>query len=170
MRAGLLLTALLFAACSGAPSSQLSAAPAEPVRILAQGLSIAFEEPFSVFAATNLTEHEALWDRLDHPTDTPDVDFERELVVYLGMAGSSSCPESFQRLIVDLDANRVHGEWQNLSPGNACTDDLAAQGVLLAVSRAELPTTPFILSLRAQPICADCPEHPDQMVVDPAAR
>lgn len=170
MRAGLLMAVLLLTACAGASPSSPASAP-EPVRLLADGVSLAFafEDPLTVSAMTNQADYDALWARLDRPPDAPIVDFERELVVYLGMTGGSSCPEEFQRLVVDLDAGRVYGEWQTKGNG-FCTDDLRSQGVLLAVSRAVLPAAPFVLSLRDEPICADCTDHPDQTLVDPAAR
>lgn len=168
MRAGLLTAAFLLAACAGAPSPTPSVVPAEPVRTLATGLSAAFaQNPFVVTGATNADDYAALWQTFGLRSLPPEVDFEREIVVYLGMAGSGSCPEVFQRLVVDHEASTVHAEWQPHPPNQACTDDLQSQGVLLAVSRAELPTQQFALSLRAQPICADCPTHPDRAIIDP---
>ena len=165
MRAGPLLAVLLLAACGGASPS--ISPPAEPVRVLADELSIAFAEPFSVSAATDATEYTRLWQRVDRGPDAPTVDLQTEMVIYLGMAGSSSCPEAFARLVVDVDAALVFGEWQG-PPGNVpCTDDLQSQGVMLAVSRAELPQSEFVLQLREQLICPDCPEHPDQVIVAP---
>ena len=165
MRAGPLLAVLLLAACGGA-SPSLSP-PAEPVRVLADGLSIAFAEPFSVSAATNETEYIRLWQDVDQGPDAPAVDLATEMVIYLGMAGSSSCPEEFGRLVVDIDAAFVFGEWQDQPPNVPCTDDLQSQGVLLAVSRAELPQSEFVLQLREELICSECPEHPDRVVVAP---
>lgn len=168
MRAGLLIAVLLLAACAGVPSPTPSVVPTEPVRILANGPSAAFaQNPFVVAAATNADDHAALWQAFGLRSLAPEVDFQREIVVYLGMAGSSSCPEVFQRLVVDHQASTVHAEWQPRPPNQACTDDLQSQGVLLAVSRVELPTQQFALSLRAQPICPDCPTHPDRAIVDP---
>ena len=85
MRAGPLLAVLLLAACGGA-SPSLSP-PAEPVRVLADGLSIAFAEPFSVSAATDETEYTRLWQSVDQGPDAPAVDLATEMVIYLGMAG-----------------------------------------------------------------------------------
>ncbi len=165
MRAGPLLAVLLLAACTGA-SPSLSP-PAEPVRVLADGLSIAFSEPFSVTAATDETEYTRLWQSVDRGPVAPDVDLATEIVIFLGMAGSSSCPEEFGRLVVDIDAALVFGEWQGQPPNVPCTDDLQSQGVMLAVSRAELPQSEFVLQLREELVCPDCPEHPDQVVVAP---
>jgi hypothetical protein len=169
MRAGMpLAVVLLLIACTGAPSGSPTVAPptGDPLRVLATDLSSGFEEPFSVAAATDQAEYEELWQRLDAPPPAPPVDFEQELVLFLGMAGSSSCPERFAQLVVDTGP-RVYARWQPHPAGQACTDDLAPQGVLLAVSRSELPAEPFLLSLREAPICADCAEHPDQRIVDP---
>ena len=38
---------------------------------------------------------------------------------------------------------------------------------MLAVSRAELPPSEFVLQLREELICSDCAEHPDRVVVAP---
>lgn len=170
MRAGLIAAALLLAACAGAPPASPSATPAEPVRILETGLSGFLGNPFSVAAATDQLDYEALWQNFNLRSLPPAVDFDSELVIYLGMAGSSSCPEVFQQLVVEDDVPRVYAAWQPQPPNQPCTDDLQAQGVLLAVSRAVLPDRPFSLQLRAQPICPDCPDHPDQAIVDTAAR
>ena len=181
MRAGyILVVVLLLTACAGAPStsptpvpSPSSAATATPAptppdaaRILATDVWADFDSPFAVAAATDPQEWGELWSRVGLQVPQPEVDFERELVLFLGMAGSSSCPERFERLVVD-DTSRVYAEWAEPRGNQPCTDDLAAQGLLLAVTRTELPAEPFAFSLRQQPICADCSDHPDRMVVDP---
>ena len=182
MRAGfILVVVLLLTACAGAPSTSPTQAPSpspaatptprptappDAARILATDLWADFASPFAVAAATDREEWDELWSQVGLQIPQPEVDFARELVLYLGMAGSSSCPERFERLVVD-DTSRVYAEWAP-PPGNRpCTDDLAAQGLLLAITRAELPSQPFAFSLREQPVCSDCAEQPDQTVVDP---
>lgn len=173
MRAGPIMAAvLLLAACAGAPPSPSplpspSPSPAgETVHILATDLWGDFDSPFSVAAATDEEEYDELWQRVGLQIPQPEADLERYLVLFLGMAGSSSCPERFERLVVD-DTSRVYAEWAQRPGNQPCTDDLAAQGLLIAVLRSELPSEPFAFSLRQQPVCPDCPSHPDQMVVDP---
>ena len=172
MRAGpLIAVVLLLAACAGAPSptpGRSPVAPTEPVRVLATDLWGGFESPFSVAAAADPSAYGALWAGFEPPPAAvqPAVDFGSELVLFLGMSGSSSCPEVFERLVVD-DTGRVYAVWAERPATQPCTDDLAGQGVLLAVSRAVLPSEPFLFSLRAQPICPDCPDQTDQVVVDP---
>ncbi len=165
----LLVAAVLLAACTGAPSPT-TAEPTpviDEVRILAVDLWADHpDSPFSVDAAADEAEYGALWQRVGVQVPQPEVDLDRELVLFLGMAGSSSCPERFERLVVDA-TSRVYAEWARLDDGRACTDDLAQQGVLIAVLRSALPGEPFPFSLRQEPICPDCPTHPDQMVVDP---
>lgn len=163
MRAGVVLAVLLLAACAGASPSP---AP-DPVRILATDLSLV-GEPFSVAVIDNNADYLTGWAQTDRSSAPPDVDWSSEVVIYLGMAGSSSCPETFQHLLVDADAARVYGEWRpfDLALGMGCTDDLAAQGLLLAVSRAALPAGQFTLTLREALTCAECPDHPDQVIVN----
>jgi len=173
MRAGpLMVVVLLLAACAGAPSPSAgqspAVTPAEPVRVLATNLWAGFESPFSVAAATDQASFDALMAGFEPPlaSSPPAVDFDSELVLFLGMSGSSSCPERFERLVVD-DTGRVYADWADQLPAQPCTDDLQGQGVLLAVARAALPTEPFLFSLRAEPICPECPDQTDQLVVDP---
>jgi hypothetical protein len=167
MRAGFLAAVLLLAACAGAPPTSPSPTPGEPVRILETGLSASFEDPFTVAAATNQADYEALWQNFNLRSLRPAVDFGTELVLYFGMAGSSSCPEGFQQLVIEDDVPRVYATWQTRPPNQPCTDDLAPQGVLLAVNRAVLPGQPFTLQLRDELVCPDCPEHPDRALIDP---
>jgi hypothetical protein len=69
--------------------------------------------------------------------------------------------------VVDGEAAHVYGEWDSGAiKGMPCTDDLAGQGLVLAVSRAALPTGQFTLTLREALMCPDCPDHPDQAVVN----
>jgi hypothetical protein len=161
MRAGVLLAVLLLAACAGAspPSS------GDPVRILATDLTL-IAEPFSVALIDNAADYEAGWAKTDRSSAPPEVDWTTEVVIYLGMAGSSSCPESFQHLVVDAEAAHVYGEWDSGQfVGRPCTDDLAGQGIVLAVSRNVLPAGQFTLTLREALTCPECPDHPDQAVV-----
>ena len=162
MRAGVLLAVLLIAACAGASPSPTP----DPVRILARDLGLV-AEPFSVALIDNETDYQTGWAQTDRSSAPPAVDWSSEVVIYLGMAGSSSCPETFQHLVVDAEGVHMYGDWRpfDIGPGVGCTDDLQAQGILLAVSRAALPTGQFTLTLREALVCPDCPDHPDQAVV-----
>jgi hypothetical protein len=185
----LLLVVFLLSACSSAPpvaspspagptpagpTPPSTAVPTEPPsspaadwRALAEDLWLA-DAPFAVAAAFNADELETLWVQLTRPEPVPSVDFGSEAVLYLGMSGSSSCPEQLTGLFVDEAAGRVYGEWfQRVPPGGACTDDLGGQGVLIAVPREALPDGPFLLSLRRERVCPECP---DQVLVDPSGR
>jgi hypothetical protein len=136
--------------------------------VLADDLWLA-QAPFAVTAALSQDELTALWQQLDRDGPPPAVDFEREAVLFMGMSGSSSCPETLSGLVVDHANAVVFGEWtQQVPPGGACTDDLGGQGLLIAVDRSVLPDQTFLLSLRQAPICGDCAEQPDRLFVDPA--
>jgi hypothetical protein len=162
MRVGVLMAVLLLAACAGASPSSAPGA----VRILASDLLL-IEGPFTVAVIDNATDFEAGWARSSASGPPPVVSFATEVVVYLGMAGSSSCPETFQHLVVDAEAAHVYGEWDSSQfVGKPCSDDLRSQGVVLAVRRTVLPPTEFTLTLRAELICPDCPDHPDRVLVD----
>jgi hypothetical protein len=176
MKIGLTLLVALLAACSGAPAPSASVGPsptpspsptAPPdARIIGNAGLFLGNESFSVAAATSDEAFAALWASLDQQAAAPEVDFGQEIVIFLGISGSSSCPERFGRLVVDEQASHVYAQWAEHPRNQACTDDLQAQGVLLAVARSALPAGQFRLTLREQLICADCPDHPDQVVVD----
>lgn len=155
MRAALLAAVLLLAACTGASPDPST----DPVRILATDLSIG--EPFAVHVVQDNTDYMDRWRATGLPGSPPAIDFTTEVAIYLGMAGSSSCPAVFQHLVVDEDAGHVYAEWNDPSlTGQDCTADLRSQGVVLAVSRAALPSE-FTLTLREEVMCFDCPDQPD---------
>lgn len=152
----------LSPAPTGAPT-----APAGAWRELLSGAALG-DEFFTVAAATDREQLDRLWQDLAQAAPAPDVDFEQELVLFFGTGGSSTCPERLEGLVVDFGAATVHGRWAEHEPGVPCTDDIQAQGVLIAVSRGDVPDVPFQLSLKAEPVCPECPDRPDQTVVDPA--
>lgn len=124
------------------------------------------KEPFLVHVALTQDDYTQGWQQLGSADSPPAVDFATEVAIYLGMAGSSSCPANFQHLVVDDAAAHVYAQWDDPFLANRpCTDDLAPQGVALAVSRSVLPAGRFTLTLRSDLICLDCPDHPDQTVV-----
>jgi hypothetical protein len=158
MRAALLAAVLLLAACSGASPDPSG----DPVRILATDLPWV-SEPFTVHLVVDEADYMDGWRATGLPGSPPAVDFTTEVAIYLGMAGSSSCPAAFERLVVDEAMSRVYAQWIDQSLiGAPCTADLAQQGVLIAVLREVLPASEFTLTLREQLICPDCPDHPDQ--------
>jgi hypothetical protein len=161
MRAALLAAVLLLAACTGASPDPSG----DPVRILATDLP-SVGEPFTVHLVQDSTDYMAGWRATGLPGSPPAVDFSTDVAIYLGMAGSSSCPAAFERLVVDEATNRVYAEWNDQSlVGAPCTDDLAPQGVLIGVARDVLPAGEFTLTLRDTLICPDCPDHPDRETV-----
>ena len=97
MRAALLAAVLLLAACTGAspiPSG-------DPVRILATDLP-SVGEPFTVHLVVDETDYMDGWRATGLTGSPPAIDFTTEVAIYLGMAGSSSCPAAFERLVGDL--------------------------------------------------------------------
>jgi hypothetical protein len=161
MRAALLAAVLLLAACTGASPDPSG----DPVRILATDLP-SVGEPFTVHLVQDSTDYMDGWRATGLPGSPPAIDFATEVAIYLGMAGSSSCPAAFERLVVDEATSHVYAEWNDQSlVGAPCTADLAPQGVLIAVARDVLPAAEFTLSLRDVLMCPDCPDHPDQELV-----
>lgn len=106
-----------------------------------------------------------MWSGLQAGPAEPSVDFSREVVFFLGMSGSSSCPEQFERIVVDQPNGHVYAEWAAHPAKEICTDDLRAQGVLIAVSRSVLPSETFLFSLREALSCTGCNDHPDWIEV-----
>lgn len=163
MRAALLAAVLLLAACTGASPDPSG----DPVRILATDLP-AVGEPFTVHLVQDAADYMDGWRATRLPGSPPPVDFTTEVAIYLGMAGSSSCPTTFERLVVDDNAAHVYAEWTTIAGSGddvmVCTADLAPQGVVIAVRRNVLPAGEFLLSLRAE-VCNECPDPPDQEIV-----
>jgi hypothetical protein len=158
MRAALLTAVLLLAACTGASPDPSD----DPVRILMTDVP-SVGEVFTVHLVQDDTDYTDGWSATGLPGSPPPVDFATEVAIYLGMAGSSSCPAAFERLVVDEATSHVYAEWNDQSLiGAPCTDDLAPQGVLIAVVRDVLPSGEFMLTLRPELICPDCQDHPDQ--------
>jgi hypothetical protein len=161
MRAALLAAVLLLAACTGASPDPSD----DPVRILATDLP-SVGEPFAVHVVQDEADYIDGWHATGLPGSPPAIDIATQVAIYLGMAGSSSCPAAFERLVVDEATSHVYAEWNDQSlVGAPCTADLAPQGVLIAVSRDVLPAGEFTLSLREALMCPDCPDHPDQELV-----
>ena len=161
MRAALLAAVLLLAACTGASPDPSS----DPVRILMTDVS-GVGEVFTVHLVNDSADSMDGWRATGLSGSPPPVDFSTEVAIYFGMAGSSSCPTTFQHLVVDEDNAHVYAEWNNpVDAGLDCTADLAPQGVVIAVSRAALPAGEFLLSLQEQVMCPDCPDQPDQEIV-----
>lgn len=159
MRAALIAAVVLLAACGGASPTP----SADPARILATDVP-GLGEPFTVHVVVDEADYLDGWRATGMAGTPPPVDFTSEVAIYLGMAGSSSCPTTFQHLVVDQA--RVYAEWTDQSMGGMpCTADLAPQGVILAVSRAALPAGDFVLTLREQLVCPDCSDHPDRELV-----
>lgn len=158
MRAGILAAVLLLAACAGASPDPSG----DPVRILMTDVP-SVGEPFSVHLVVDEADYMNGWRTTGLPGSPPAIDFTTEVAIYLGMAGSSSCPAAFEHLVVDETTSHVYAEWNDQSlVGKPCTADLAPQGVVIAVLREVLPAGVFTLTLREQLICPDCPDHPDQ--------
>ena len=123
MRFTPLLIVVLAAACAGSPPATPAGAPSPPSlvasppaitpagpadwRPLADGLWLP-ETPFAVAFAANRSDFDALLARLGQAGPPPAVDFASEVALFMGMSGSSSCPERLERVVVDHAAARAH--------------------------------------------------------------
>ena len=126
-------------------------------RLLAVGNGRA--EAYTVRAAVDASEWDALWATLALDGPRPDVDLEREVVVSFGHGLSQSCSELRLDDVRIVDGVVYSVTSDPLAP-RGCNLDLSAAAVyVVALDRAALPADRFTLQLDAQgnPGCAeDC--------------
>ncbi len=95
--------------------------------------------------ATDQASYERLWQATQLAGSPPDVDFERDVVVWFAEGHGSSCPNlRMDEVIVDRERGQVYPLIVNPDLVIACTSDLAgAYQFVAALERAELPAEPF---------------------------
>ena len=114
---------------------------------------------YTAVIAHNQDDLDRMWDRFSLRLTKPQVDFEEEVVIGLGHAVSSSCPEiTFRGLAIEDD--HVYGVFRKgtLRLTGGCTADATPAMFWLAVDRQVLPER-FNLSLTKEKICLGCPEE-----------
>jgi hypothetical protein len=117
---------------------------------------------YGVAVAETEVDAERMWAALPFDVDVPTVDYTTHVLVVLGHAVSSSCPEiQFQGLTIEPD--RAYGQFTFDHGREACTADANPAAYLLAVERGALPDR-FLLTLAADDICGGCDE--DTILVD----
>lgn len=115
-------------------------------------------EAYTVRAAGNATEWDAMWAAIGLDSDQPEVDFDAEIVVSFGHGLSKSCPE------LRLDGVRiadgvVYSVTSDPIAPRGCDADLSAAAVfVVAIDREALPADRFTVQLTREggPGCQDC--------------
>lgn len=139
------------------PGAWANETEGEGWRLLATGLASG-DEAYTVRAATDPAEWEALWLALGLDVERPDVDLATEVVVSFAHGIGSSCSE-LRLDAVSIGGGVVYSVTSDPLAPRACTTDLVASvAFVVALERAALPADGFTLRLTEQRICggADC--------------
>lgn len=102
-------------------------------------------EPYRTGIATDQDTFAGLWAQVGMTADRPDVNFDREVVVWFGAVYSGSCPDLRMDNVVIGDL--VHMETSLLGDHVACTDDANPRAFMVAVDRGHLPSDGFAIQL-----------------------
>lgn len=139
------------------PGAWANVTEGEGWRLLTTGLASG-NEAFTVRAATDAAEWDALWAALGLDAERPEVDLVSEVVVSFAHGIGSSCSE-LRLDAVPMGAGVVYSVTSDPLAPRACTTDLVASVVfVVAIERAALPGDGFTLRLSERRICggADC--------------
>lgn len=124
-------------------------------------------EAYRTGIAADLRSYRALWRSIGILEDPPSVDFETEVVIWLGAVYGSSCPDiRLDDIVIDLPRRLVHGEIVLPSVYNACTADANPRAFVVAVERSALPPAPFAIQLGPDDPPAGAPEERSIVEVD----
>jgi hypothetical protein len=121
----------------------------------------------TVDVATTESEWSDLWGRVAGLTDfQPYVNFDHSIVAVFGV-GTNSCTASvsFDDVVFDKRSRLVYSV---ISETRTCPFlDLSGAAVFaVALSRSQLPASPFTVQLRSEPLCGSCSDPPDRLIVD----
>ncbi len=121
-------------------------------------------EAYRTGVATTDEQLARLWQESGLAGTAPEVDWEREVVVWFGAVWGSSCPIRLDDVAVAGDV--LHGAFviPGAGPGTACTGDARAHSYVLAVERSVLPRGPFVVQLGPDDPPPGAPE--ERTVVD----
>jgi hypothetical protein len=131
-------------------------------RLLADQRSI----PYRTGVATTPEQYEKLWRTARLTGDRPAVDFDREIVVWLGEVFGSSCPIRLDDVIVDTATDRVYGNVVVPGTPDVCTKDANGRAFVLALERSRLPDGPFAVQLGSEDPPPGAPEERTLVHVD----
>jgi len=128
--------------------------------VLLEGAEIG--DIYTTAYVASASEFQALWTALGAAGDPPVVDFGTSVVFYFGAVESSSCPLGPVEDLVYSEANqRLYPAMSIIVPEGenvACNDDAQRHAVLVAFSRASLPTGPFSLWISSADPPGCCPD------------
>lgn len=106
---------------------------------------------------------EGLWAKTGVTAPLPDVDWEREVVIWFGAVYGSSCPDLRLDDVV-VASGLVHAEIVLVGAPMACTADANPRAYVVALQRSRLPAPPFAIQLSAEDPPGGAPE--ERTVVD----
>jgi hypothetical protein len=125
--------------------------------------------PYRTGIAYDKASYRTLWDRIGLSGDRPEVDFDKEIVLWFGAVHGSSCPRlRLDDVVVDADRSLVHGQITELDWG-MCTADAMPHAYVVALDRDRLPHGPFAIQLGADDPPYGAPEERTVVDVDLSA-
>lgn len=126
-------------------------------------------EAYRTGVATTDEQLAALWARSGLAGEAPQVDWQTEVVVWLGAVYGSSCPVRLDDVLVTRTT--VHGDIvvPGSGPGTACTGDANPHAFVVAVQRDALPDGPFAVQLSSSDPPPGVPEERTVVDVDLSA-
>lgn len=116
--------------------------------------------------ATTDDQYEELWDEAGLAGARPDVDFDREVVIWFGAVYGSGCEIRMDDVAFDHDQALVHGDFVIPGVHQGCNDDANPEAYVVAVERRALPEAPFAVQLDADDPPAGAPEERTVVTVD----
>lgn len=117
-------------------------------------------EPYRTGIAADQEAYEDLWSGVGLTAAPPTVDFETEVVIWLGAVYGSSCPDiRLDAVVSDVDRKLVHGSIVLPSTFVSCSADANPRAFVVAFERAKLPPPPFGIQLNAQDPPEGAPEE-----------
>jgi hypothetical protein len=103
--------------------------------------------PYRTGLAADQTALEVLWEAIGLATAMPEVDFQREVVVWFGAVHGSSCPRlRLDGVVADAEQALLYAEITSFELG-ACTADAIGHAYVVAVERSKLPKGRFTIQL-----------------------
>jgi hypothetical protein len=117
-------------------------------------------QPYRTGIAWDAASLADLWAAAGMSADVPAVDFEREVVIWLGAVYGSSCPDlRLDDVVIDGGRRLIHAVIVLVDPPGACTADANPRAYLVAVPRERLPAPTFAIQLSAEDPPGGAPEE-----------